>query len=222
MPNTTPRLALPYPLGADPPDGAGQIQSLANQLDSLVASDQQGTLAARPAAGVRGRYYFATDAGALYRDDGTAWVSLGVDVGDLKLSSRVNAHGGWIVADGRTLATGQYPALRQVLINDSLPFGADAGNPKIPDLRGRTPVGAGQGSGLSARAVGDSGGGEAATIERNQMWRHLTDEPAGPEWAFATATPGPQIYLAGGGATVHDNMQPFTVCQWFIFAGAAT
>ena len=63
MPNT-PRLNLPYPLAEDPPDGPTQIGALASQLDSLIASDGQGTLAARPAAGTRGRYYFATDQGS--------------------------------------------------------------------------------------------------------------------------------------------------------------
>jgi hypothetical protein len=42
---------------------------------SRVALDGQGTLAARPAAGVQGRYYYATDVGFLYRDTGAAWVA---------------------------------------------------------------------------------------------------------------------------------------------------
>ena len=79
MPNT-PRLNLPYPLAEDPPDGPTQIGALASQLDSLTASDSQGTLASRPTAGLRGRYYYATDADVLYRDDGTVWRA--VVVGD--------------------------------------------------------------------------------------------------------------------------------------------
>jgi len=34
------------------------------------------TLANRPAAGTSGRYYFATDTGSFYADNGTAWVAL--------------------------------------------------------------------------------------------------------------------------------------------------
>lgn len=41
-----------------------------------LAQDAQGTLAARPAAGRRGRYYLATDQSVLYRDSGTAWVAV--------------------------------------------------------------------------------------------------------------------------------------------------
>jgi hypothetical protein len=38
MPAYTSRLALPYPLGTDPPNGPGQIESLANVLDAAVGS----------------------------------------------------------------------------------------------------------------------------------------------------------------------------------------
>jgi Collagen triple helix repeat (20 copies) len=44
---------------------------------SAAGSDAQGTLAARPAAGVVGRYYTVTEAdGTTYRDNGTAWLPL--------------------------------------------------------------------------------------------------------------------------------------------------
>ncbi len=36
-----------------------------------------GLLAARPAAGISGRYYFATDTSQFFGDSGAAWVSLG-------------------------------------------------------------------------------------------------------------------------------------------------
>lgn len=76
MPAQTERGALPYPLGTDPPDTDGAIRGLADALAVLAAFDRQGTLAARPAAGTRGLYYWATDTGqtgGLYRDTGTAW-----------------------------------------------------------------------------------------------------------------------------------------------------
>ncbi len=43
MPDNTPSLILPYPLPADPPDGASQIQALAEQLDTIVPLIQSGT-----------------------------------------------------------------------------------------------------------------------------------------------------------------------------------
>ncbi|HKE77415.1 MAG TPA: hypothetical protein VKB57_27595 [Acidimicrobiales bacterium] len=75
MPNS-PRLALPYFTGSDPPAGMDQQKALVDKLDPNTAVDYQGTLAARPAPGTPGRYYFATDNGVLYRDTGTAWTTV--------------------------------------------------------------------------------------------------------------------------------------------------
>lgn len=51
------------------------IHDVINDVDSpfTIRGDTQGTLGARPAAGLSGRYYWATDLRTLYRDDGTTW-----------------------------------------------------------------------------------------------------------------------------------------------------
>lgn len=75
-----------YPLGTDPPDTDGDIRRLAEDLAAVVALDSQGTLAARPAAGVNGRYYAVTSgaaAGQLFRDTGTSWTRIGADADTL-------------------------------------------------------------------------------------------------------------------------------------------
>jgi len=41
--------------------------------DLLTSNFSAGTQAARPGAGTAGRYYFATDTGRLYRDNGSTW-----------------------------------------------------------------------------------------------------------------------------------------------------
>ena len=76
MPATT-RWGLPFPAPTDPADGPQAIGDLARALDG-VGFDDQGPIASRPVStlaspGRRGRYYFATDEGVLYRDDGTSW-----------------------------------------------------------------------------------------------------------------------------------------------------
>lgn len=74
----SPRFGVPrWTAGSDTLNRA-ELDDLSRLLDELGAIDAQGTAAARPAAGIRGRYYFATDggvagAGALYRDTGLAW-----------------------------------------------------------------------------------------------------------------------------------------------------
>jgi hypothetical protein len=69
----TPRLNLPYPAPGDPATVPADIQALAEALDPITATFQQGTAATRPAAGVQGRYYFATDTRVLFYDDGATW-----------------------------------------------------------------------------------------------------------------------------------------------------
>lgn len=76
----TPRLALPYPDGNDPVTaGDNRIQDLATAIDDVMATDDQGTVGARPAAGTPGRYYYATDQRVLYRDRGTGWDAVAFD-----------------------------------------------------------------------------------------------------------------------------------------------
>jgi len=57
------------------------MQAIANALDNAAIDLAEGTLAARPAASIRGRWYYATDVGILYRDSGSTWraVSVGAD-----------------------------------------------------------------------------------------------------------------------------------------------
>lgn len=76
MPAST-RLALPYPVATDTADVPRDIKALTDKLDPNTAVDYQGTLAARPAAGTVGRYYYATDTQTLYRDTGSAWAAVG-------------------------------------------------------------------------------------------------------------------------------------------------
>lgn len=80
----TPRWANPYPQNGDVPSIPAHIQALGVALDD-VAKDDQGVFAALPtstpgAPGKRGRYYFATDTGQLFRDTGTSWVE--IPIGD--------------------------------------------------------------------------------------------------------------------------------------------
>ncbi len=54
----------------------GEFDNAFATLDTFAAIDFQGTLGARPAAGVAGRYYYATDNGRVYRDNGSVWVTV--------------------------------------------------------------------------------------------------------------------------------------------------
>jgi hypothetical protein len=78
MPAQTARLALPYPIPDDTVDVPRDVQALAVKLDAITPTYVQGaSFAARPAAGVAGRMYVATDAaGGAWYDTGATWVTL--------------------------------------------------------------------------------------------------------------------------------------------------
>jgi len=83
VPATTTRLALPYPSPSDPNNVPSDLQKLANALDSITADYASGTAATRPTAGVNGRFYLATDTGALSLDNGTAWTVINASLAAL-------------------------------------------------------------------------------------------------------------------------------------------
>jgi len=96
-------------------------------------------------------------------------------------------------ADGHTLSIAQNTALFSL-------FGTTyGGNGQttygMPDLRGRTPIGQGQGPGLSNRDLGEQPGNETITLDTAQMPSHTHTEPGG------------NTDPTGGSQTI-DNMQP--------------
>ena len=112
---------------------------------------------------------------------------------------------GYARADGQLLSISQNPVLFSVL---SVSFGGNGTtNFGLPDLRGRSPVGDGQGPGLSPVYLGESGGKEQVSITPGQMPAHShntqvrgtaatgnTDSPVG---AVAARLPRSNIYSSG-------------------------
>lgn len=69
---------------------------------------------------------------------------------------------GWLPADGRLLHLQSYTALYSLL---GVSYGGDGQNTfGLPDLRGRTAVGVGQGPGLSQLDQGEQGGNDRTTL----------------------------------------------------------
>lgn len=73
---TTPRYALPYPVAADPNNPPADLLALATALDNKMSSFISTTFAARPAAGLSGRFHYSTDTKEFAYDTGAAWQSL--------------------------------------------------------------------------------------------------------------------------------------------------
>jgi len=142
---------------------------------------------------------------------------------------------GWAFCNGQHLSIAQNSALFSLL---GTMYGGDGVTTfGLPDLRGRVPVHAGQGTGLTARSPGERFGDERVTLEPAQVPPHShdlsvanvpgdLDRPAGsmlaraPVYADKTAVTvvlSPLSIAPAGGGQPHDNMQP-SLCVNYIIA----
>src|SRR5262247_1539362 len=77
---------------------------------------------------------------------------------------------GWATCDGQILSIAQNTALFSLL---GTTFGGNGQTTfGLPDLRGRVPIGQGQGPGLANYTLGQTGGQETVTLITSQMPQH--------------------------------------------------
>ncbi len=81
-------------------------------------------------------------------------------VGEIRMYGGVSAPPGWVFCDGTEYTALQNDAKYAALVTV---LGGGASQ-NVPDLRGRMPIGAGTGSGLTARALKATGGAETVTL----------------------------------------------------------
>ena len=148
------------------------------------------------------------------------------------------------MCEGQLLSISQYTALFSLL---GTQFGGDGTtNFPLPDLRGRVPIGQGQGPGLSPYVIGSVQGQETVTLTTAQSGLHSHAFPAfaaaattnapngalpaeghgsGRGGGFAVntyAAPGTPVGLAAGqvapagGSQPHNNVQPYLTLNWCI------
>jgi len=141
-----------------------------------------------------------------------------------------------MLCDGSTLARVDYPEL-YLALDDA--FIVDEDYLKLPDLRGRSVIGAGTGSGLTLREVGDVGGEESHQLTAGEIPSHAHTD-AGHIHATHTHLSGLALApgelpvalpaIAGlestssgnaaiqnaGNDSAHNNMAPFLVVKWGI------
>ena len=105
---------------------------------------------------------------------------------------------GWAICNGVSLAIADYELLHE-LIGDS--FGAaEPGMFKLPDLIRRIALGAGSGTGLTPRTLGQTGGADATFTDARHLPSHshmLVVDPGAPDTeapAGAMLAPSPQDY----------------------------
>lgn len=146
----------------------------------------------------------------------------------------------WMFANGQILSIAQNTALFSLL---GTTYGGNGQTTfALPDLRGRVPIGPGQGPGLTNRELGEQGGAEYRTLSALQMPIHnhalnastatatsSSPSPGGKtlaaiQGAGAYATVAPNTALSGasvgtaGGSQPFDNMPPYTGINYIICA----
>jgi microcystin-dependent protein len=158
-------------------------------------------------------------------------------VGEIRMFAGNFAPRGWAFCDGQLLAVSQNDALFSLL---GTIYGGDGRTTfGLPDLRGRIPIHAGTGPGLSPRRLGAKGGAENVTLTVNQLPSHghpmqatqsAANErnpdgrvPAQAPLADLWSTRSQDVNMASGaitnvgGSRSHTNLMPF-LCINFIIA----
>ena len=92
-----------------------------------------------------------------------------LQAGMISMWGGATAPTGWLLCNGASVATASYPGLFAII---GYSYGGSGANFTLPDLRGRVPVGAGTGAGLTARTVGQTGGAETVALVLGEMPSH--------------------------------------------------
>lgn len=116
---------------------------------------------------------------------------------------------GWALCAGQLLPIAQYQALFSLL--GTFYGGNGQTNFALPDLRGRSAIGMGQGSGLPMYTIGQNGGSETITLGIANMPAH-THMLNGDQNAGGKVAPGPNhvIGQVSGSITMYSPNPPNT------------
>jgi len=138
---------------------------------------------------------------------------------------------GWLTCDGSAVSRTSFSGLFAV-IGTTWGVGDGSTTFNLPDLRGRAPIGAGLGTGLSTRTLASLLGEESHTLTSGEIPNHAHGIPnqgsfslgagsvnvtfvgAGYGLNFSTINDGALSGAPGGQA--HNNMPPSAVVQWII------
>lgn len=154
------------------------------------------------------------------------------EVGTIKDFGQAALPGGWLLCDGAAVSRAIYAALFAAI---GVVWGAGDGATtfNVPDCRGRSRVGVGQGAGLTNRVLAASAGAEVHVLTTAEIALHdhiEQEEDSGgtPTTKVETAGVGvagtfqpqgtnnanrPSIRTQGtGGGGSHNTMHPFKAC----------
>ena len=160
--------------------------------------------------------------------DGTQWYMLGPkwQVGDIRMAGLTTSNPGWVNCDGSALSRTTFQGLFNTI---GTTYGAGDGSTtfNVPDYRGRSPLGDGQGAGLSNRGMGNMGGEETHVLSAAEMPVHSHSEAVfsrtdgiatgGGGLINVSTAPGSGLTTGtAGSGSAHNTMHPFTVSHFWI------
>ncbi|WP_019987748.1 phage tail protein [Rudanella lutea] len=145
----------------------------------------------------------------------------------------------WAFCNGQLLSISQNSALFALL---GTTYGGNGQTTfALPDLRGRTPIGMGNGPGLTPRTIGEMSGSENVTLLQTQMPQHnhlmnvsnlagtntspensviavasVSGEPLAGYSSTIDTTANPMAIGMAGGTQPHNNMQPYLAMNYCI------
>ncbi|MGA1790013.1 MAG: phage tail protein [bacterium] len=159
-------------------------------------------------------------------------------VGEIRMFAGNFAPRNWAFCDGQLIPISENAALFSLL---GTIYGGDGHSTfGLPDMRGRIPIHAGSGPGLSPRPLGAKGGAENITLTVNELPSHnhgsiqasedpaASVDPAGKTLGVPTSTDlyaddlspvnmSSNAITSKGGSQSHTNLMPF-LCINFIIA----
>ena len=219
-------------------DTAANVRADIN--NALAAIRSSNLSATEPANLYAGLFWFDTtnDELKLRNEANDGWIVMGKFSGNSNTSDTPSgailqfagssAPSNWLLCDGALVSRTTYATLFGVI---GTVYGAGDGSStfKLPDLRGRVPIGAGQGSNLQNRVIAATGGAETHTLTEPQLPSHdhsisLFDSSAPTGNNFRVAATDdigdprnpPTSTQNAGGNQPHNNMQPFLVVNHII------
>ncbi len=155
-------------------------------------------------------------------------------IGEIRMFAANFAPRGWALCNGQIMNIIDNQPLFSLI---GTTYGGDGRNTfALPDLRGRSPMHAGTGPGLSDRLIGHSGGYETVTLSNSQIPEHThrvkcSNQPANNSSPIGKVpAQGQEIYADPqandymhtdmltntGGSQPHPNMHPFLAVNFII------
>jgi microcystin-dependent protein len=142
-------------------------------------------------------------------------------VAEIRLFAGNFAPRGWAFCNGQLVSIQQNTALFSLL---GTTYGGDGRVTfALPDLRGRVPIGQGQGPGLSRRDLGEASGTSSVTLVESELPAHglpASTQPATTNRALgAVPAAGGRYAPAASGAPAsqpHENRPPALGLQYII------